>query len=78
MTSDDLKRFLRETFGLRREPEDDTPLFSQGLLDSFSMIELIDHVEKRAGIKIGPMEVTLENLDSIERILAFVRSKQTA
>lgn len=77
MTSDDLKQYFRE-LGLRKPISDDTPIFSRGLLDSFSMIELITHLESRAGIKIGPMEVTLENLDSVERILAFVDAKRAS
>jgi acyl carrier protein len=31
-------------------------------------------IEQEGGIKIEPMEVNLENLDSIERILRFVDS----
>ena len=76
MTPNDLKQFFRDNLGLRGELGDDTPIFSKGLLDSFSMIELITHIEGQAGIKIGPMEVTLENLDSVERIQAFVAKKQ--
>lgn len=52
-----------------------TPLFSSGLLDSFHLIELISHVEEQAGIRISPGEISLDNLDSIERILRFVEGK---
>jgi len=78
MTSESLKTFIASQFGLRRPLQDDTPIFSQGLLDSFSMIELISHLEAEAGIRVRPMEVTLENLDSIEKILRFVARKQSA
>jgi len=49
-----------------------TPLFSSSLLDSFTMVDLIMFIEKSAGVRLSPADVTLDNLDSIERILAFV------
>ena len=56
--------------------EDDTPLISTSVLDSFNMLEMITFIEKEAGIKIGAMEVNLDNLDSIAKILTFVARKQ--
>ena len=77
MTRETLKTFIQSRFGLREELGDDTPIFSKGLLDSFSMIELIAHLESEARIKVGAMEVTLENLDSVQKILRFVQSKKS-
>jgi acyl carrier protein len=54
-----------------------TPLFSSNMLDSFSMVDLIMFLEKSTGMRLNPADVTLDNLDSIERILDFV-SKQAA
>ena len=51
------------------------PLFSSGIVDSFALITLMTFLESRCGFRIGPMEVTLENFDSIERILQFVERK---
>lgn len=55
----------------------DTLLFSSGVLDSFVMIDLLTFVESAAGIRFGPTDVTLDNLDSLNRILGFVESKQS-
>jgi acyl carrier protein len=33
-------------------------------------------LETKAGIKVDPVEVNLDNLDSIDKILAYVASKQ--
>ena len=52
-----------------------TPLFSSGLLDSFHLLELISQVEEQAGIRILPGEISLDNLDTIDRILRFVEGK---
>jgi acyl carrier protein len=53
----------------------ETPLFSSGLIDSFSLATLILAVEEKAGVKLDPLDVTLDNLDSIERILRFLSTK---
>jgi len=50
----------------------DGALFSAGLIDSVSLIQLVDFVEKRCNIKITPSQLTLENWDSLDRIRDFV------
>ncbi|KGJ20302.1 acyl carrier protein [Paracoccus sanguinis] len=50
----------------------DTPLFSTGLLDSVTMIQLIGYLEDRTGQNVGAADVTLENFDSAGRIMAYV------
>jgi acyl carrier protein len=51
-------------------------LFSRGMLDSFSMIELVQHIEANTGVKFRATDFNLQNLDSIDRILAFVESRR--
>lgn len=76
-TREDLLAFMEENLDLDSEMVDDkTPLFSSSLLDSFSMIELIEFIERSAEIKISPTDVNLDNLDSIDRIMKFVVSMQ--
>ena len=76
VTRESLVEFMVENFGVGpHEIGDSTPLFSAGLLDSFCMINLIVHIEKAEGIRIGATEVTLDNLDTVARILAFVASR---
>jgi acyl carrier protein len=68
--------FLVDQFSLRPDEVDDrTPLFSAGLLDSFNLVDLVGFIERECKCKVGAMEVNLENLDSIERILRFIASK---
>ena len=52
------------------------PLFSSGIVDSFAPITLMTFLESQCGFRIGPMEVTLDNVDSVERILQFAERKQ--
>ena len=51
--------------------DDDTPLFSTGLIDSFSLVSLIMFVENTTGMKVEALDVNLDNLDSIDRILKY-------
>ncbi len=51
--------------------DDDTPLFSSGLLDSFSMVELVAFIERESATKLRATQVTLNNLDTVSRILGF-------
>lgn len=72
----DLMQFLVDRLGA--DPDQVTlegELFSTNVLDSFSMVELIAFIEKQAGIKMKPTEVTLDNLDSVAKILNFVAAK---
>ncbi len=68
--------YIVANFGLEEDEfEDSTLLFSDGLLDSFCMVNLISFVEGEAGITFRPTDVNLDNLDSIERIVEFVERK---
>ena len=74
---DSLTAYLNEKLGLDLEGiEDDTPLFSSNLLDSFSMVDVIMFIEKSADLKMNPTEVNLDNLDTIGRIVAYVEARQ--
>lgn len=68
---------VRELSGLNGEATIDTPLFSSGALDSVTMLSLIALVEESAGIEIHAEDVTLDNFDSVERIVRFAESRAT-
>lgn len=76
LTSESLTQYISGELGLEeQEFEDDTLLFSSGVLDSFSMISIISYIEKQAGIRVGATEVTLNNFDSVSRMMAYVQRK---
>lgn len=52
--------------------EDDTPLLSGSIIDSFALVDVIQFVEREASLRVGPMDVGLHNFDSVRRILEFV------
>lgn len=76
MTVQTIFNFLSSQFAI--DPgalTDTTGLFSEGFLDSFSIVDLIQFLESSGNIQIDATEVTLDNLDSAARIATFVESK---
>ena len=55
--------------------EDRTSLLDQGIVDSTGVLEVVVFVETTFGITVEDSEMLAENLDSIERIAAFVERK---
>ena len=73
LTSEDLLNFLSEELAVdRAEINTGTLLFSSGLIDSFALVTLMTYVETEADFLISPMDVNLDNFDSIERILRYI------
>ena len=72
VTKDTLTSYLKDKIGVDTSTIDDqTPLFSSGLIDSFSLVDLMTFIETEGGFKLNPADVNLENLDTVERILTF-------
>lgn len=79
LTADHILDALKRELGLNTDGIDaSTPLFSGGTIDSFSLVSLLLLVETQAGITVRPMDVTLENFDTIDRMLAYVGRAQHA
>ena len=49
-----------------------------GILDSTGILEVIYFIEEDFGIKVEDEEMIPENLDSVDRIVAFIGRKQQA
>jgi acyl carrier protein len=77
MLTDELIRHIRERISIGKATLDlDTPLFSSGLLDSLAVLDLTMFVEEKSGIRFALTEISLENLDTISRILSFISCKR--
>lgn len=55
---------------------DDRSLLESGVMDSTGVLELIAFLEREFGITLADEEMIPENLDSIDRLVAFVTRKQ--
>jgi acyl carrier protein len=77
--NEDLRQYILAEFLPGEKPSnllDDTPLRTNGILDSVSTLRLVTFVEERYGIEVEAHEAGVENFDSISRIAAFVGSKK--
>lgn len=54
--------------------DEDSPLFSTGVIDSFALVSIMTFLESECGIRISPEAVTLDNFDSVNNMLAFVEA----
>jgi len=57
-------------------PADDASLLDQGIIDSTGILEVIEYLEDTFGITVEDAEMLPDNLDSVNRIAAFVERKQ--
>lgn len=58
------------------EFETEEGLISEGLLESFDLIQLIATLENEFGVEIGNRNITKENFDSLDRIVSLMESLQ--
>ncbi len=77
LTHDELVQFLDTELGVdTADISRETELFSSGIIDSFALVTLITFIEKQCSFRVSPVEVNLDNMDSIDRILTYVDRKQ--
>jgi acyl carrier protein len=65
-----VKEYLEE--GDDRTIEEETPLISGGIVDSFSMVSLKRFLEKKYQIRIPDEQATPDAFDTVRRIAEFV------
>ncbi len=72
LTAEKLTEYMREELDVdTTDIAADSLLFSTGIVDSFALVSLMTFIESECDIRISPDAVTLDNFDSIDRILAY-------
>lgn len=73
----EIRRFIARQFlfGDDRELDDGASLLEAGIVDSTGILEIIDHLEERYGVKVNDDELVPENLDSVSSIAEFLGRK---
>lgn len=56
--------------------KDDDSLLGKGIIDSTGALELIYFLEEEFGIKVADDEMVPDNLDSVNKVLAYLARKQ--
>ena len=76
LTAADLTGFMQEELGIDTDDVNTSSLlFTSGIVDSFSLVSLVTFIERQCGFTVRPDDVTLENLDSIQRIVDFAANR---
>lgn len=78
LKKDDVAAFLSEQLDMDAGSlDDDLPLFSSSLLDSTSMVALVTFLEQSTGLVVEVSDLTLDNFDTIARIISFCNARST-
>jgi acyl carrier protein len=78
-TKEKIREFIRDNFLFREDREsiaDSESLLDAGLIDSTGILELVAFLETNLGLDIADADIIPDNLDSIDRIAAFVAKKR--
>jgi len=71
--------FIKEEFLNESEEEqfnEDTALVSSRIMDSISTLQLVDYIEKEFDIEFNHHEVDQDNLDTVNKMWDFIKSKK--
>lgn len=80
-TKDALYAFIKENFIMGRHEivlDPAVSLIESGIMDSTGVLELVEFLENTYSIKIEDEELTPENLETIDNIVAFLKTKGIA
>ena len=75
---DSVRAFIVENFlfgDATQAPADDASLIENDVIDSTGVLELVAFVEERFGIAMADADIVPANLDSLDRIAAFVAAR---
>lgn len=75
-----LRQFIQENFlideATMKEISNTDNLPEKGIIDSFGIMEIINHVEEKFSITFKDTEITLDNLASINAVANFILRKK--
>jgi len=74
-----IREFLKKNRAVPGDSEfnDEESLLESGVIDSMTMVDLIAFLEGEFGITAEDDDMTPENFDSVNAIVAYVQSKQS-
>jgi len=68
-------KVIKTSSGLEIDVQSDDPLVNNGLIDSMSMVRLIQELIEKFNIEVDVSEMTLENFDTIKNMASFISQK---
>ncbi|MCI0417943.1 MAG: acyl carrier protein [Acidobacteria bacterium] len=78
--SERVREFVLSHFPLARQRSirDADSLLDNGIVDSMGILELVNYIEAEFAVAVSDEDLLPENFQSIERVAAFVLTKQSA
>ena len=76
-----VRAFIVENFlfgDAAHAPADSESLIENGIVDSTGILELVAFLEERFGLVMADSDIVPANLDTVERIAAFVAGRTAA
>ena len=76
-----IRQFILENYLFTNDTSQlalDDSLLGRGIVDSTGMLEIIMFIEEQLGVKVRDEDMIPENLDSVNRIAAYVTSRRKA
>jgi acyl carrier protein len=75
--TEEVRSFIVSNFLLGKEGgfSNDASFLEEGIIDSTGVLELVSYLEETYRIEIGEDELNPENLDSINRVAAYLAKK---
>ena len=72
-----IRQFITTNFYVAQQTtvQDEDSLLEKGIVDSTGIMEVVGFLESTFGVAVADAELVPENLDSIQRITAFVQRK---
>jgi acyl carrier protein len=75
---DELRQFVTDNFMYGKPCEgfaDDDSFIERGIIDSTAVMELVAYLEKHYRITLHDKDLIPDNLDSVDRLARFVKSR---
>ena len=74
-----VRKYILDNFLMGGDPQkvtDDVSFIEKGIIDSTGVLELVSFIQEAYNIRVEDAEMIPENLDSLQKIENYVRSKQ--
>ena len=70
-----LRTFVEKNFYIKDSFTDNDSFFEHGIIDSTGVLELVAFIEKTFEIEVDDEEVIPENLDCVDSLTNFIKTK---
>lgn len=70
-----IHKFIKQNFPMKNALNNDDSFLEKGIIDSSGVLELVGFIESTFNIEIEDDELIPDNLDSVNKIIQFVKKK---